>query len=124
MHAGLDALDALADAARSAQLAASKPKIPPNLTIKDIIDAGLLNPGRNNVAVTYKGITYTASLMADGAIQFEGVQIAVCCGTVKLDCIPQLAVLGCCAVCLVYTASISFLLVGTVICHHGLIAFD
>lgn len=41
-------------------------------TLKDLIDSGLIKAGRDNITVTYKGITYTASLQKDGLIAYQG----------------------------------------------------
>ncbi len=41
-------------------------------TIGDMIDAGLLSTGKENVSVAYKGIVTTADLLPDGSIQFGG----------------------------------------------------
>lgn len=40
--------------------------------LKDLIDSGILTPGRNKISVVYKGITYTASLQQDGLIAYQG----------------------------------------------------
>lgn len=45
------------------------------LTLQDLIDAGVIFPGRNNISVQYKGTTYTASLSKDGMILFQGMQL-------------------------------------------------
>lgn len=41
-------------------------------TLQDLIKAGIINPGRSSIAVSYKGTTYTASLEKDGAISYQG----------------------------------------------------
>lgn len=41
-------------------------------TLQDLIDAGIIIPGRNNITVAYKGTTYTASLEKDGSISYQG----------------------------------------------------
>jgi hypothetical protein len=43
------------------------------LTLQDLIDAGVIFPGRNNISVQYKGTTYTASLSKDSMILFQGM---------------------------------------------------
>ena len=43
-------------------------------TISDMIDAGLLSTGKDNVSVAYKGMVTTADLLPDGSIQYGGVQ--------------------------------------------------
>lgn len=43
-----------------------------SVTLKDLVDNGILSPGKGNVTVAYKGITHTASLLKDGLIQFQG----------------------------------------------------
>jgi hypothetical protein len=40
--------------------------------MQDLIDAGIIIPGRNKISVVYKGITYTASLNKDGMIIYQG----------------------------------------------------
>lgn len=45
------------------------------LTLQDLIDAGVIFPGRNNISVQYKGTTYTASLSKEGMILFQGMQL-------------------------------------------------
>ena len=40
--------------------------------LQDLIDAGIIIPGRNNITVSYKGTTYTASLEKDGSISYQG----------------------------------------------------
>lgn len=42
------------------------------ITLRDLVDGGILSPGRSNMSVTYKGITYTAGLQRDGLIQWQG----------------------------------------------------
>ncbi len=42
------------------------------LTLQDLIDAGILFPGRNKISVHYKGTVYTASLGKDGMILYQG----------------------------------------------------
>ena len=41
-------------------------------TLQDLIEAGIIVPGRSNITVSYKGTTYTASLEKDGAISYQG----------------------------------------------------
>ena len=41
-------------------------------TLQDLIEAGIIIPGRNNITVSYKGTTYTASLEKDGSIAYQG----------------------------------------------------
>lgn len=40
--------------------------------LKDLVDSGILAPGRNKITVVYKGITYAASLQPDGLIAYQG----------------------------------------------------
>lgn len=40
--------------------------------LKDLVESGILNAGRNKLIVVFKGITYTASLEADGLIAYQG----------------------------------------------------
>ncbi|BDA43940.1 probable MPN domain-containing protein [Coccomyxa sp. Obi] len=42
------------------------------LTLQDLMDAGIIFPGRNNISVHYKGTVYTASLGKDGMILYQG----------------------------------------------------
>ena len=57
---------------------AKKPKTEPGkkgkaaTTLADLIDAGLIAPGRNKLTVIYKGITYLASLQDGGTIVYQG----------------------------------------------------
>ena len=41
-------------------------------SLLDLIEANIIIPGRNNISVSYKGTTYTASLEKDGAISYQG----------------------------------------------------
>lgn len=43
-------------------------------TLQDLIEAGIIIPGRNNITVSYKGTTYTASLEKDGSISHQGIR--------------------------------------------------
>jgi hypothetical protein len=43
-----------------------------SLTMQDLIDAGVIFPGRNKISVHYKGTVYTASLGKDGLILYQG----------------------------------------------------
>lgn len=43
-----------------------------SVTVLDMIEAGLLQPGEQNTTVTYKGTTHTASLQRNGTIMFRG----------------------------------------------------
>lgn len=47
-----------------------------SVSVRDLVDGGLLSPGKGKLTVTYKGVTYTASLRADGLIQFRGKALA------------------------------------------------
>lgn len=42
------------------------------LQIRDLVDGGIIAPGRQNVAVFYKGLSYKADLEEDGSIVYEG----------------------------------------------------
>ncbi|KAF8067227.1 hypothetical protein HT031_002274 [Scenedesmus sp. PABB004] len=44
------------------------------VTLLDMISAGVLRPGRDNAAVTYKGITHAGSVQANGTILFRGTE--------------------------------------------------
>lgn len=39
--------------------------------LADIVEAGILAPGQDNVSVTYKGVIYKASLLPDGTIKYK-----------------------------------------------------
>lgn len=41
-------------------------------TLADMLAAGLLQAGHDNVTVTYRGVSYSASLQDNGAIAFRG----------------------------------------------------
>jgi len=41
-------------------------------TLQDLIEASIVIPGKNNITVSYKGTTYTASLEKDGSISYQG----------------------------------------------------
>lgn len=43
-------------------------------SLMDLIDAGLLQPGADNMKVTYKGNTYAGALQGNGTILFRGAQ--------------------------------------------------
>lgn len=45
-------------------------------TLKDMLQAGVLQPGQDNATVTYKGVTYSASLQGNGTILFKGERVA------------------------------------------------
>eukprot|EP00775_Hariotina_reticulata_P012647 gene12647-12775_t len=45
-----------------------------SVTVLDMIEAGLLQPGEQNTTVTYKGTTHTANLQRNGAIMFRGTE--------------------------------------------------
>lgn len=45
-------------------------------SLLDLIEANIIIPGRNNISVSYKGTTYTASLEKDGAISYQGAPTA------------------------------------------------
>jgi hypothetical protein len=42
--------------------------------LMDLIDAGMLQPGADNMKVTYKGNTYAGALQGNGTILFRGVR--------------------------------------------------
>ena len=48
------------------------------LTLQDLMDAGIIFPGRNNISVHYKGTVYTASLGKDGMILYQGMLLPAC----------------------------------------------
>ena len=41
-------------------------------TLGDLIEAGVIVPGKSNISVVYKGVTYVASLNKDGMILYQG----------------------------------------------------
>jgi hypothetical protein len=41
-------------------------------TLGDMLAAGVLQAGQDNVTVTYRGVSYSASLQANGTIAFKG----------------------------------------------------
>ena len=43
-----------------------------SVTLKDLVDFGVILPGRNKISVTYKGINYLATLGKDGIIVYQG----------------------------------------------------
>lgn len=45
------------------------------LQIKDLVDAGIIVPGRQKVGVLYKGTSYKADLEEDGSIVYEGISL-------------------------------------------------
>lgn len=50
------------------------------LTLQDLMEAGIIFPGRNNISVHYKGTVYTASLGKDGMILYQGMLLPACSG--------------------------------------------
>ncbi|GBF98200.1 hypothetical protein Rsub_10700 [Raphidocelis subcapitata] len=55
----------------------SKPKpAVPNVTIKDLIDAGLIRPGPDAVTVSYKNSATQGELLPDGTIVYGGTKFA------------------------------------------------
>lgn len=47
------------------------------MTLKDLVDVGVILPGRNKFSVFYKGINYIASLGKDGIIVYQGMQSCI-----------------------------------------------
>lgn len=43
-----------------------------SMTLKDLVDVGVILPGRNKISVSYKGVNYVASLGKDGIIVYQG----------------------------------------------------
>lgn len=41
-------------------------------TLGDLVEAGVVVPGKSNISVVYKGVTYVASLNKDGLILYQG----------------------------------------------------
>ena len=54
-------------AAGAASGLAGKPKVG-NISLKMLVEEGLVSPGENNLVSEYKGVTMLASLRADGRI--------------------------------------------------------
>ncbi|KAI8471503.1 MAG: hypothetical protein J3K34DRAFT_230637 [Monoraphidium minutum] len=75
---GGDALQQLGDGDGSGGGAAAggKSKIGSNITIKDLIDNGLIAPGPGAVTVTYKNRVTAGDLAEDGGIDFGGQRFA------------------------------------------------
>ncbi len=48
-----------------------------SMTLKDLVDVGVILPGRNKISVFYKGINYVASLGKDGIIVYQGMQSCI-----------------------------------------------
>jgi Restriction Enzyme Adenine Methylase Associated len=55
--------------------AAKAPKSRAVLTLKDLLDQGIIFPGQNKISVVYKGHTYKAALTKDGKILYEGAPV-------------------------------------------------
>lgn len=47
-----------------------------SVTLKELVDFGVILPGRNKISVSYKGINYLANLGKDGVIVYQGEAIA------------------------------------------------
>lgn len=64
------------------------------VTLAQLVQAGAVLPGQNVITVAYKGASYSASLNAAGAIEYEGQTFVRCaaCGAAGRGCIT-----GCCA---------------------------
>ncbi|KAL3143116.1 hypothetical protein ABBQ38_003388 [Trebouxia sp. C0009 RCD-2024] len=43
-----------------------------SVTLKELVDFGVILPGRNRISVQYKGINYLANLGKDGVIMYQG----------------------------------------------------
>ncbi|KAL3138449.1 hypothetical protein ABBQ32_006240 [Trebouxia sp. C0010 RCD-2024] len=43
-----------------------------SVTLKELVDFGVILPGRNKISVQYKGINYLANLGKDGVIMYQG----------------------------------------------------
>ncbi len=43
-----------------------------SVSLMDLLEAGMLAPGSDNLSITYKGISYSASLLRDGTIEWQG----------------------------------------------------
>ena len=42
------------------------------MSIREMVEAGLIKAGSQNVTVTYKGVTYKADITRSGQIQYGG----------------------------------------------------
>jgi hypothetical protein len=42
------------------------------VALSDLVASGVIVPGRRNISLAYKGVTHTADLAADGAIEYQG----------------------------------------------------
>lgn len=47
-----------------------------SVTLKELVNFGVILPGRNKISVSYKGINYVASLGKDGVIMYQGGAMA------------------------------------------------
>lgn len=47
-----------------------------SVTLKELVDFGVILPGRNKISVQYKGINYLANLGKDGVIMYQGEAVA------------------------------------------------
>ena len=50
-----------------------------SVTLKELVDFGVILPGRNKICVSYKGINYLANLGKDGVIMYQGEAVAALC---------------------------------------------
>lgn len=59
---------------RKAKAKGGKPRA--SVTLKELVDFGVILPGRNKISVSYKGINYLANLGKDGVIMYQGEAVA------------------------------------------------
>lgn len=86
---------------RAAGGAAKRPKSGAP-TLADLTDADVIIPGRNNISVVYKGVTYTASLNKDGMILYQGAVLlpktaGSACESKEGHVIAEICMATCCA---------------------------
>lgn len=58
---------------RKGKVKGGKPRA--SVTLKELVDFGVILPGRNKISVSYKGINYLANLGKDGVIVYQGKAI-------------------------------------------------
>ena len=66
---------------RKGKVKSAKPRA--SVTLKELVDFGVILPGRNKISVSYKGINYLANLGKDGVIVYQGEAIKT-----ALDLLP------------------------------------
>lgn len=86
-------------ASQAAAGAAGRPRLAPStrrapnkagsVSLLDLLEVGLISPGTDNLTISYKGITYTASLLRDGTIEYQG-QIFQTASALGIHCKRQI----------------------------------